>query len=111
MIDEILGYTRYRIEGRVDDPTDDDDDVDVTVSIVDRGGLSRELRSRTDENPMLRGTKHRVATERLVLLAHHPSDVLAGALNGVLGAMVVRYWFAARASTVMSLTSPCSMRP
>ncbi|MDB5547019.1 MAG: phosphoesterase, PA-phosphatase related [Tardiphaga sp.] len=33
---------------------------------------------------------------RLVLLAHHPSDVLGGALNGVLGAMVVRYWFAAR---------------
>ena len=33
---------------------------------------------------------------RLVLLAHHPSDVLGGALNGVLGAMVVRYWFATR---------------
>lgn len=33
---------------------------------------------------------------RLVLLAHHPSDVLGGALNGVLGAMLVRYWFAAR---------------
>ncbi len=33
---------------------------------------------------------------RLVLLAHHPSDVLGGALNGVIGAMVVRYWFAAR---------------
>ena len=33
---------------------------------------------------------------RLVLLAHHPSDVIAGALIGVLGAMVVRHWFAAR---------------
>jgi undecaprenyl-diphosphatase len=33
---------------------------------------------------------------RLVLLAHHPSDVVAGALIGVIGAMVVRYWFAAR---------------
>jgi membrane-associated phospholipid phosphatase len=31
-----------------------------------------------------------------VLLAHHPSDVLAGALVGLSGAMVVRYWFAAR---------------
>jgi len=29
-------------------------------------------------------------------LAHHPSDVVAGALIGVIGAMVVRYWFAAR---------------
>lgn len=33
---------------------------------------------------------------RLVLLAHHPSDVAAGALLGMVGAMVVRYWFAAR---------------
>jgi undecaprenyl-diphosphatase len=33
---------------------------------------------------------------RLVLLAHHPSDVTAGALLGLVGAMAVRYWFAAR---------------
>ncbi|MBR1086393.1 phosphatase PAP2 family protein [Bradyrhizobium manausense] len=33
---------------------------------------------------------------RLVLLAHHPSDVAAGALVGMVGAMTVRYWFAAR---------------
>lgn len=37
-----------------------------------------------------------IAITRLVLLAHHPSDVLAGALIGILGAMAVRYWFAAR---------------
>jgi membrane-associated phospholipid phosphatase len=37
-----------------------------------------------------------VCATRLVLLAHHPSDVVAGALVGVIGAMVVRYWFAAR---------------
>jgi membrane-associated phospholipid phosphatase len=37
-----------------------------------------------------------IAASRLVLLAHHPSDVVAGALIGVLGAMAVRYWFAAR---------------
>lgn len=37
-----------------------------------------------------------IAFTRLVLLAHHPSDVVAGALIGVLGAMSVRYWFAAR---------------
>jgi membrane-associated phospholipid phosphatase len=33
---------------------------------------------------------------RLLLLAHHPSDVVAGALIGIVGAMGVRYWFAAR---------------
>jgi membrane-associated phospholipid phosphatase len=37
-----------------------------------------------------------IALSRLVLLAHHPSDVVAGALIGVVGAMFVRYWFAAR---------------
>jgi len=37
-----------------------------------------------------------IAGSRLVLLAHHPSDVVAGALMGVIGAMAVRYWFAAR---------------
>jgi membrane-associated phospholipid phosphatase len=37
-----------------------------------------------------------IAGSRLVLLAHHPSDVVAGALVGVVGAMGVRYWFAAR---------------
>jgi membrane-associated phospholipid phosphatase len=37
-----------------------------------------------------------IAASRLVLLAHHPSDVVAGALIGVIGAMFVQYWFAAR---------------
>src|SRR4051812_18073471 len=37
-----------------------------------------------------------IALSRLVLLAHHPSDVVAGALVGVIGAMFLRYWFAAR---------------
>lgn len=37
-----------------------------------------------------------ICSTRLVLLAHHPSDVVGGAMVGVIGAMVVRYWFAAR---------------
>jgi len=37
-----------------------------------------------------------IVLTRLVLLAHHPSDVTAGALVGIVGAMAVRYWFAAR---------------
>jgi membrane-associated phospholipid phosphatase len=37
-----------------------------------------------------------IAASRLVLLAHHPSDVVAGAVIGVVGAMAVRYWFAVR---------------
>jgi len=37
-----------------------------------------------------------IAITRLVLLAHHPSDVVAGAVVGIIGAMWVHYWFAAR---------------
>jgi membrane-associated phospholipid phosphatase len=37
-----------------------------------------------------------IAFTRLVLLAHHPSDVVAGAVIGVAGAMAVQYWFAVR---------------
>jgi membrane-associated phospholipid phosphatase len=37
-----------------------------------------------------------VLASRLVLFAHHPSDVVAGGLLGVIGALAVRYWLAAR---------------
>jgi undecaprenyl-diphosphatase len=37
-----------------------------------------------------------IAASRVVLLAHHPSDVMAGALAGVLGVLLVRDWFAGR---------------
>ncbi|MBR0693121.1 phosphatase PAP2 family protein [Bradyrhizobium lablabi] len=55
-----------------------------------------------------------IAATRLVLLAHHPSDVVAGALVGTIGAMAVRYWFAARRlgfaihrdGTIMPLSGP-----
>jgi len=55
---------------------------------------------------------------RLVLLAHHPSDVVAGALVGLVGALAVRYWFAARRlgfairadGTIVPLSGPDSGR-
>ena len=37
-----------------------------------------------------------IALSRVVLAAHFPSDVLAGAMVGALGALMVRHWFAAR---------------
>ena len=37
-----------------------------------------------------------IGATRLVLLAHHPSDVVGGAVIGLIGAIVVRYYFAAR---------------
>jgi membrane-associated phospholipid phosphatase len=38
-----------------------------------------------------------IAASRVVLTAHFPSDVLAGAIVGVVGVLLVRAWFASRA--------------
>jgi membrane-associated phospholipid phosphatase len=37
-----------------------------------------------------------IALSRVIVTAHHPSDVVAGAIAGVVGALLVRDWFAAR---------------
>jgi membrane-associated phospholipid phosphatase len=37
-----------------------------------------------------------IALSRVVVTAHHPSDVVAGAIVGAVGAIMVRNWFAAR---------------
>jgi len=44
---------------------------------------------------------------RVVVVAHHPSDVLAGALVGAVGALVLRRFFAARRLAF----SPLDLRP
>jgi glucosamine--fructose-6-phosphate aminotransferase (isomerizing) len=58
---EVLGYTRYRIEGDVAG--------DATIQVLDRGGIARDIPSRTDTNPVLRGSKHRAAFEREVTVS------------------------------------------
>ena len=37
-----------------------------------------------------------IALSRVVITAHHPSDVISGAIVGAVGAVMVRNWFAAR---------------
>ena len=37
-----------------------------------------------------------IVVSRVVVTAHYPSDVLAGALVGAVGALLVRRWFAMR---------------
>ena len=37
-----------------------------------------------------------VALSRIVVTAHHPSDVIAGAVVGAIGALLVRNWYASR---------------
>ena len=65
---EVVGFTRYAIEGRPGE------DGGATIAVVDRGGIARDLPSRTERSPGLRGTKHRVATERELLVARGRRD-------------------------------------
>ncbi|MGD9792730.1 MAG: SIS domain-containing protein, partial [Acidimicrobiia bacterium] len=58
---DVLGFTRYRIDGD-------------TIAIADRGGLSLGLRSRVETSGELRGTKRRVAIERDVQVAKGAAD-------------------------------------
>ena len=44
------------------------------ISIVDRGGLSRDVPSRVERNAQLLGTKRRVASDRDVLVARGRTD-------------------------------------
>ncbi|MGA1554811.1 MAG: SIS domain-containing protein [Ilumatobacteraceae bacterium] len=76
---EVTGYTRYRVEGDA-------------ISIVDRGGISRDLSSRVEADRRLVGTKRRVAESRDVLVARGRRDgrtvvfvpeVKAGSCTGI----------------------------
>jgi len=60
-VDSVAGWTRYGIAGD-------------TINVIDRGGIARDIPSRTDDNPVLRGTKHRAATEREVTVVRGRAD-------------------------------------
>ena len=64
---KVAGFTRYRIDG---DASSDD----ATVSIVDKGGVAREIASSVERGARLVGTKHRVASEGNVLVARGRRD-------------------------------------
>ena len=63
----VDGFTRYAVQG---DPRSNA----ATIRIVDRGGLAVGLASRVDTNPVLQGTKRRVADEQVVLVARGRKD-------------------------------------
>ncbi len=66
-VNEVTGFTRYRIDG---DPATDD----ATIGVLDQGGSATQLRSRTADNPILRGTKQIAAAEREVWVTKGRSD-------------------------------------
>ncbi|MEZ5342553.1 MAG: SIS domain-containing protein [Acidimicrobiales bacterium] len=59
-IDEVVGYTRYGLDGSPQEQGQ--------LHIVDRGGLATQLSSRVERDPRLRGTKRRVAVEKLPMV-------------------------------------------
>ncbi|CAN5791816.1 hypothetical protein BH24ACT3_BH24ACT3_01360 [soil metagenome] len=71
-VEEVVGWTRYRIEGTVGEVAGSE--AAATVTVVDRGGIARDLPLRTERDPRLKGTKHRVAVEREVTVAVGRSD-------------------------------------
>ncbi len=66
-VEDVTGFIRYAIEG-------DPESGEAHISIVDRGGLAREVASRVERNPELLGTKRRVASDKEVLVARGRAD-------------------------------------
>ena len=60
-VEEVIGFTRYSIDGDV-------------IEVIDRGGIARNLASRVDRNHQLVGTKRRVSVDRSVLVARGRTD-------------------------------------
>jgi len=63
----VTGYSRYEVVGDVAEAT-------ATITRIDSGGVARDLPSRTDTDPVLRGTKRRAAFEREVTVSRSSHD-------------------------------------
>ncbi len=66
-VEEVTGYTRYEVEGDIAADA-------ATIHVVDRGGVAAGITSRTDRDPRLRGTKHRVANRHEVTAVRGRAD-------------------------------------
>jgi glucosamine--fructose-6-phosphate aminotransferase (isomerizing) len=66
-VEEVTGYTRYRIEGLAGEGPS-------TIAVLDKGGVAAAIPSRAERDPLLRGTKHRVAVDQQVTVARGRND-------------------------------------
>lgn len=66
-IAEVTGWIRYELDGDVEEG-------EIPVAVVDRGGIARDIPSRTERSGLLRGTKHTVAVERQVFVTRGRED-------------------------------------
>lgn len=65
-IESVTGYTRYRVEAVAS--------AQPQIYVLDRGGLAAQLSSRVANDPTLRGTKHRVAADRELIVTVGSDD-------------------------------------
>ncbi len=70
-VTEVLGSTRYRIDWTT---ADSRPDTDSSVHVLSQTGVAAKIRSRTQHDPRLRGTKHLVAMEKTLFVACGRSD-------------------------------------
>lgn len=77
-VEEVLGFTRYTV-GLA--PGQAGSLEGATIRVVERAGIARDIPSRTEADPALRGTKHRVVETRAV-------TVFRGLHDGRTGVMV-----------------------
>jgi glutamine---fructose-6-phosphate transaminase (isomerizing) len=73
-VEEVTGFTRYRIEGPV--AGGGDGPAGARITVVAKGGIAAELRSRAEAEggDVLRGTKHRASTLQEVTVAKGGTD-------------------------------------
>jgi len=71
LVDDGVGFAGGLVTEEIrtrHDPPEGDPADDAQISIIDRGGVGRDLVSRVDRDPSLRGSKHLVAVERQPLV-------------------------------------------
>ena len=66
-VESTLGFIRYSIEGN---PKEDNSQLHV----LEKGGIARDLTSRTERDPKLRGSKHLVALQQDVMITRGRHD-------------------------------------
>lgn len=64
-VQQVTGATRYAIQGSGDEPR---------LEVISQTGSAAGIKSRVEQDPRLRGTKHLVASEREILIAQGRAD-------------------------------------
>ena len=65
-VSAVDGYTRYKISGEVDESPE--------IAVISKGGVAENMVSRAESDPVLRGTKRRVAVEQLPIVTVGTDD-------------------------------------